>query len=354
MLLFCDWLRSVDAVKMYDDYTLEDLLFDDDFRAWVLSPGNAKESFWRSWIENHPEKKALVEEARNIILFAERDEIDIDDEKNIASWEKLKSRIEDDEASLPAGSLWFQRSGLYRIAACLAGLLVLAAGYFYWGFSKLEYATQFGEVKTIWLPDSSRIILNANSTLHIHRSLFSHNTREVSLTGEAFFVVRKNPSGARKEFVVHANDINVEVLGTSFNVNNRSGRTWVVLNTGKVQLSDDQLAAAPLIMNPGELGEYSEVAGGFTSRKVDPEMYTSWTVNQLIFENNLLEDVITLLRQNYGFEVVVRDSALLTGRFTGKFPADRPDILLSALSASFDLQLSKTGNRITIDHAEGR
>lgn len=342
---------------MYDDYTLEDFLFDDDFRAWVLSPNDEKQSFWRTWIEDHPEKEALVQEARNIVLFAEHDEIDIDEEKNIASWEKLKSRIADGEVSshpMRFESPRFHKSTFYRIAAVLTDLLVLAASYLYMRYSKIEYATQFGQVKTIWLPDSSQVILNAHSTLYVHRTLFSHNTREVSLAGEAFFVVKKNPTGARKEFVVHANDIDVEVLGTSFNVNNRSGRTWVVLNTGKVKLSDYQSSADPLMMNPGELGQYSEETGAFTARKVDTEMYTSWTVNQLIFDGKMLADVITLLEQNYGFEVVVRDLRLLTRKFTGKFPADRPDILLSALSASFDLQLIRTGNRITIDHKDGR
>lgn len=344
----------------YDDYTVEDFILDDDFRRWILSPDQASRVFWLTWIRDHPQKVSLVEEARNIILSTEYDEVDVDEEKNIALWEKLKSKLDSQEHSSHAlshsegsGSFGSSKSIIYRIAAVFAGLFIVASIYFYAGSSSLKYVSQFGEVKTIWLPDSSQVILNANSTLSVHRTLFSANTREVSLNGEAFFVVRKNPHGARKKFVVHANDIDVEVLGTSFNVNNRSGRTWVVLNTGKVQLNDSQLSMAPLVMNPGELGEYSEKAGAFTARKVDPERYTSWRLNQLIFDGNPLREIITLLKQNHGLNIKVLDSTLFSRNFKGKFPADRPDILLSAICASFDLKATRTGDTIVIDHKDG-
>lgn len=77
-----------------------------------------------------------------------------------------------------------------------------------------EIATQYGTRTTQRLPDGSRVWLNAGSKLTFTKN-FGDSIREVSLTGEAFFDVVKNP---KKPFVIHTSTIDVKVLGTQFNV----------------------------------------------------------------------------------------------------------------------------------------
>ena len=77
-----------------------------------------------------------------------------------------------------------------------------------------EIATQYGTRTTQKLPDGSRVWLNAGSKLTFSKN-FGDNMREVTLTGEAFFDVVKNPE---KPFVIHTSTIDVKVLGTQFNV----------------------------------------------------------------------------------------------------------------------------------------
>src|SRR5690606_18122735 len=124
----------------------------------------------------------------------------------------------------------------YRIAAVFAGLLLVSA-LLLWVYrtSDTTYTTAFGEVKTILLPDSSEIILNANSTLSYATHWNKSKAREVFLSGEAFFKVQEKPvaSGYAK-FVVHTGNLDIEVLGTQFNVHHRRNKTQVVLNSGKV------------------------------------------------------------------------------------------------------------------------
>src|SRR5687768_592477 len=109
----------------YEDYSVEDFILDEYFRRWVLYPDQANRMFWLTWIKDHPHKVRVVEEARDIIRSAEYDEIDVDEERTNASWEKLKSKVGD--PSLPyseeSAFLGFTKSTLYRIAAVFAGLL---------------------------------------------------------------------------------------------------------------------------------------------------------------------------------------------------------------------------------------
>lgn len=85
------------------------------------------------------------------------------------------------------------------------------------------YATQYGEQRVVELPDHSVVSLNANSTLRFRNDWSQANTlREVWLDGEAFFSVQKQEGAAGPaKFIVHTNDLDVEVLGTRFNVSNR-------------------------------------------------------------------------------------------------------------------------------------
>lgn len=343
----------------YDDYTVEDFILDEDFRNWVLYPDQASRMFWLQWIEDHPHKVRLVEEAKSIILSAEDDEINIDESKNLESWEKIQSKIAESEMPYKKHNgksrimVSVHKPVFYRAAAVFVGLLLLSTGYFYYATSAdTYYATTFGEIKTVLLPDSSQVTLNANSTLRVPNPWLAENTREVSLEGEAFFVVKKKPHGSHKTFVVYANDIKVEVLGTRFNVNNRRGTTWVVLNSGKVALKTNESASRSLIMNPGEFAQFSEEAGEFTVRRVDTEMYTGWRNNRLIFDGNTIAEIVSLLEDNYGFDVTLKELSLFNRRFKGTFPADRPDILLSALSESFNVKITQAGNKIVIENKE--
>lgn len=350
---------------MYDNYTVDDFILDEGFRNWVLYPDQASREFWRQWIKDHPDKRSLIEEARSIILMAEYDEITSDETKTERSWQALDARIREEESqyapsgrTTPAVTRYLSGAVSYRVAAVFALLMLSFAAYYYYSSTvSIDYATAFGEVSTFELPDGSQVILNANSRISFRdASLFNAHTREVTLEGEAYFIVKRVSDGnTPQKFVVDANATSVEVLGTAFNVNNRRGRTVVVLNSGKVQLKTTRPGVAPLIMKPGELAQLSEDEGKFVVENIDPEMYTGWRTNQLIFQGNTLREIFEILEDHYGYELVTGDSVLLNKKFKGSFPADRPDILLSALSETFDVKFNQKHKRITIEHAvEGR
>jgi transmembrane sensor len=89
------------------------------------------------------------------------------------------------------------------------------------------------------LPDGSVITLNKNTRLD-YPAAFTGHTRNVQLNGEAFFNVKHDPD---KPFVIKVNDVSITVLGTSFNVNSRDGKTEVIVETGmvSVQKNDEKV-----------------------------------------------------------------------------------------------------------------
>lgn len=229
-----------------------------------------------------------------------------------------------------------------RMAATITGILLICfAAWWFLNPSMIEHTTSYGQTQQIVLPDHSVVTLNANSTLSYDTSW---NTREVWLEGEAFFEVKRMPDAA---FTVHAGEVAVEVLGTTFNVNERRGKTQVVLNTGKVKVKVDHQEQIHF-MEPGELIEYSAREEKIQQKIVNPEMYASWRHNRLEFNDTPLYQIGQRLEDNYGYEVVITDKAVANRKFTGSAPTDTVEVLLDKLSHLFSVDIIKDGNKIII------
>ena len=148
---------------------------------------------------------------------------------------------------------WPAKGKSWLVAAAVT-LLVLSGGWFARDHVRYEiYSTNFGQIQRLVLPDGSKVVLNANSTLRVPRFGFGETTREVYMTGEADFSITHTAN--HQKFIVHtAKNFDVEVLGTEFNVYARPRRSRVVLNKGKVKLhylkgsETDQI-----VMHPGDL-----------------------------------------------------------------------------------------------------
>lgn len=242
----------------------------------------------------------------------------------------------------------------YRAAAVLGGLMLLA-GLLYLTVSSnnatLRYATDYGETKTIWLPDSSKVVLNANSSLTF--STNEQQTREAWLVGEAFFEIKKvrhSLNAAQPvKFVVHTDNLDVEVLGTAFNVNERRGATQVVLEHGKVRLATKN--NEQIIMQPGDLVELASPSASLTTQVVDSKDYTTWQEQKLLFKRTPITEVATLMEDYYGWEVELSDDDWADQRITGSIPTYDEEIFLEILSESMGVRTIRDGNRVTLQRS---
>jgi ferric-dicitrate binding protein FerR (iron transport regulator) len=252
----------------------------------------------------------------------------------------------------------------FRYAATLTGLLMIVGAVYFLLTnhpSRIEHKTAYGETMKVVLPDSSVVTLNGNSHISYASVWEPATTREVLLEGEAFFEVRRQDAHKTKaaaaqqgnppeglKFIVHTPNFDVEVLGTSFNVNDRGDRASIVLRTGKVRLQkNDELAG--IVMKPGDLVAFSRESNDLVTKTVDPDLYTSWTKNKLVFERTPLSEIARLLEDNYGLEVTLKDEHLQERIFTGTIPTMQVEVLLTILEESMQINIIRKGNQVMME-----
>lgn len=205
------------------------------------------------------------------------------------------------------------------------------------------YTSEKGMLRSVSLEDGSTVILNANSSVKVPRNFTDRKSREVWITGEAFFEVSKKK---KLKFIVHTDHLDVKVLGTKFNVSNRHGKTEVMLAEGKVQLiAKDQ---RPLTMKPGEQVSISDAQRGFQKHIVDPEKYSEWRRNKLVFKNTPLAEVAQIIHDYYDVDIIIDDTVLATRLFTGTLPNNDLEVILLALSTAYKIEIEHQEDRIIL------
>jgi len=242
----------------------------------------------------------------------------------------------------------FSPSANIRYASLAASITVLICLAFYFSqdyFFYDTYSTAYGMTKNILLEDGSEVTLNANSTLKVPKDLADIDVREVWLTGEAFFSIAKRPGHVK--FSVHTDNLDVEVLGTKFNVSNRHGKTEVVLNEGSVKLTSDvHNTNAVLYMKPGDFVSLSQNDTTFKRKIVKPEKYNAWQSNKLMFEDTPLWEVAKKIEDYYGVRIEIQNEEIGDRQLTGTLPNNDLGIVLRSLSASHNLKIQREDNRI--------
>ncbi len=329
----------------YATYDLADLLADKDFRQWIQAPNAENSRFWEGFQTQFPDKQALVEQARQLILAYQVAEAPVIEATVAQAWAKLQ------RAPVQRIPVFFLARPIYRVAASVAILTVLGFAIwsnFYKG-SPIIYQTTYGQIRTVELPDGSKVTLNANSRLEIGQVWSDEASREVTLVGEAFFEVAKKPT-TRQKFVVNTPDLAVTVLGTSFNVSDRKQKTRVVLNEGSVtlKLKTDGPAANSheVVMQVGDLVEFSKTNQQLVKQKVPTEKFSSWKDHKLIFADTPMSEIAMLIQDSYGLEVELRDERMWERKISGTIPSKNLKILLSSLETILNVKVKQEGQKL--------
>lgn len=245
-----------------------------------------------------------------------------------------------------------------RVAAILFIPLLIASGVLLnqylnlktdQGFTTQEVYSPRGVRSQIVLPDGSKVWLNAGSTIKF-KVPFDQTKRDVSLTGEAFFNVQKNP---KAPFVVNSGKVSVTVLGTKFNYKafEDENNIEVVLAEGKVTINTHGGdTGKELNMKPGERAVFDKITNQtkVTSEKIDK--YIAWHTGKLVFDETPMPQVATQLERWFGIEVIIEDPRILNYRITTTFENESLNQVLDLLRLSSPIEIKYVVAAIDIDN----
>ena len=224
-----------------------------------------------------------------------------------------------------------KRRMLSAAAAVIAVILTIGIFFQYGRSSKQEIATNDispqkkarsivqEENRLIFLPDGSRVILNAGSRLNYPSSFDGSESREVFLEGQAFFDVTHNKA---KPFIVHTGQLTTIVLGTAFNIKALPGdkEITVTVTRGRVKVKD---AIRELgIITPNHEIRYDRQKETAVLKTINDDHYLDWKDEKLLFDNVTVAEAAKMLEEKYKVTIMINDESVNSQRFTTTFPKD--------------------------------
>jgi transmembrane sensor len=289
----------------------------------------------------------------------------------------------------PSGKVSRLRPGrILRVAASIAGVLVLG-----WGSYRLfqpsasqaplapikavagnEVTARPGARTKLVLPDGTQVWLNSGSKLNYHGDFNIHD-REVTLEGEAFFEVAKDPE---HPFIVHADVINIKVLGTAFTVRSypQDETTETTLLRGAIEVTrQDNPSTLRITLKPNEklilsrhpslqprkdiipakpdvviAAPAPDIAIAAISNNIPDsnKVETSWMYNKLVFNGDSFRELAEKMERWYDVKIVFKDESLYKYHFGGVFADETVEKALNALQLTAKFTYSINNNEIEL------
>ncbi|WP_319231977.1 FecR domain-containing protein [Draconibacterium orientale] len=401
----------------YLSYTLEELLDDKQFVAWVLRGHKNKE--WSSFINHHPEIQGRSKKAREIISLL-KDTYDILDEEDVLlMWQNINQFNKSHKNKVHTVKL--RKS--FSIAASvliIVSLGILGYSYFNNRNSAYQFVSSnindsqedarlvladgeeialnkdnstivvgkdeeivinnentidlsdkrdsnegkvqmnevivpFGKRSELSLADGTQVWLNAGSRLAFPTK-FTNETREVYLQGEACFKVAKNEN---QPFIVKANELDVKVLGTHFNIAAYPDDETIetVLVEGSVALTKKKsfgLGSKSVVLQPNQKATFNkEEKEIVVSDEPDADVYLAWTEGWFEFKKQSLERVFIKLERYYNIHISVPEEFPSEEIITGKLDLkDSLAVVMEVLSDVAKLDYTIENNQVTIERKD--
>ncbi len=272
----------------------------------------------------------------NIIEEVERFSIPGGKSKAIA-WEELKTKINQKTES--KGNSRFMWTKIHMGIA--ASLILLIAVFSLLNISSnTTVATQKGQHLVYFLPDSSKVTLNADSKITFNIQHWERD-RMVSLEGEAFFEVKKG-----SKFEVKSNQGIVAVLGTSFNIYAREDNYKVACLTGKVKVSTAKNTNHQVLAPGFRTSIVNDIVNKPTKLSKGKKVY-SWIDNEFYFEEITLAQVIQEIERQYNMGITIPDN-MKQRTYTGYFDTKDIKNTLDKVCLPMGLKYSIVDKRVVI------
>lgn len=288
--------------------------------------------FLDDWIEQSIENRRLYSEQKKLWdLFSIYQKVQKIDERK--AYQKISNQLFSSKRTSPF--IWIQ-----RIAAVLLLPVILTSAFYFYSekANHNQFSTVYNTVETplgmrssLTLPDGTKVWLNAGSSIS-YPVLFASDSRTISLTGEAYFEVKKDKNWP---FVVSTKKMNVFVTGTIFNCNAypENDQIQTVLVEGEVTLIN-QSTTEIATMNPGELATFNNSNQQITKTKTDLQKYVAWKSGKLMFRDDKMNKVVEKLERWYNVEFEIEDHEIANYVYTATFVDESLDQVLKMLTLS--------------------
>lgn len=246
---------------------------------------------------------------------------------------------------------WYRTWSVAAVAIVLLGLITVSA---YWqgsrqiqsNFSDIVVEAPLGSKTKLTLPDGSTVWLNAGSKM-VYSQGFGVSDRRLAFQGEGYFEVEKNDE---MPFLVQTHDVNVTVVGTKFNFRNypEDEEAVVELLEGKVALENQLKEEVVRYLSPNEKMVLHKATGEMDITSAKVKEATLWTENILLFDEDLLPDIVRELERSYHVQIEIENEDLKQTRFYGQFNQLEQNIydVLDMLSETGKLKYHEEGKVI--------
>lgn len=223
----------------------------------------------------------------------------------------------------------------------------LYSGKYYERKQLVEFHVPEGKIDSLMLSDGTKMIVNSGTTV-LYPQQFNKNTgnRDVFLMGEAHFAVAKDK---KHPFIVHSGKLNIQVLGTHFNVRAYTNEELITttLEEGKVKLFDENYTE---MMKPNEQIVYSRENGRMSKKVVSVADFNEWTSGDLVFNDESLSKVLKEIGLRYDVNFFVSTSVDRHQKYTMNFKRDETidDVLNVLTRLTNNLKYHKQGKTIRL------
>lgn len=355
-------------LEKYSFFTIEDFIHDDYFRSWVLSSHPETDHFWLDFQKLHPERKAILLAARALFISLHLAQSIPTDEQGRQMWAVIN------EATAPGASIEVREevaSGTVRpvwrwLSVAAAVLTALGLGWFVFLNNAKKPASLAGQIgketlsaieknnftnrpQYVRLSDGSRIILYPGSRIR-YTDPFEGNKREIFLSGKGYFEVTKDDS---KPFIVYANRLVTQVVGTSFIIDAFAGNKSpsVEVRTGNVQVFllekfRDAQRGKPqemILLSANEQIRYDLIKKSFAPKPIPKPNQTNAPLSHpdFNFQNEAITDVFKTLEVSYGVTIEYNQQTLkncsITARLDNEPLFRQLDVVCQTIGAKYEV-----------------
>jgi ferric-dicitrate binding protein FerR (iron transport regulator) len=350
----------------YTNFKAPDFIMDESFQQHCLGINEEANNFWMNWIKENQSQQTEIDKAKNLYkilngnntfpdfkrqeaafnsLLKSRGIVDTNSMSSQANISPLlNERLHENELDENIKDKGFLRrlNGFWKVAAILILIIGITTIIYQYNNKNepLLFATGYGIIDTLTLPDNSFVILNSNSKVRYNKNRNTNKPRELWLEGEAFFNIKRiYDSLPNERFIVHVKNANIEVLGTQFNVKERRDKTEIVLQQGKIKVTFTSGTEPDIILQPGQIVTIGDHKQTVISNTTAPEEYTAWKNKKLILTNATLKEIVEYLEDNFGKRIVLTDAVLANRRIEGTFKLDNLDDAMLFLSKALNLNI---------------